>query len=215
VAIAIRPRTDRSFERSSPVARYWLAQCEGFRVAGRVKGTVERVVGTSETQDAEALVVRRAWRRHKISITDVDSVVPAARLITIGARRAGTKPHKGRRLLASAKSRAVRFAGLLAHNASVVARYVADLALAASLAVAAMLFTFAVLSSRLAIHGAHRLTAVVTQLTAAIRVRRQLVRSNRLRTRTPPGRGRGTQEAGKLSRAALLGFGPRRPTDRR
>ena len=81
--MAIRPRSERRFGRTSPVARYWLAHCEGFRVQGPVKGTVEEVVGSVDTQSAERLVVRRAWRRRTVPVAAVDAVVPAARLIVV------------------------------------------------------------------------------------------------------------------------------------
>jgi hypothetical protein len=81
--MAIRAQSERRFGKSSPVARYWLAQCEGFRVQGPVKGTVEEVVGSVDPQSPERLVVRRAWRRRTVPVAAIDAVVPAARLIVV------------------------------------------------------------------------------------------------------------------------------------
>jgi hypothetical protein len=86
--MAIRAQNERSFGKSSPVARYWLAQCEGFRVQGPVRGTVEEVVGSVDPQSAERLVVRRAWRRRTVPVAAVDAVVPAARLIVVDGQPA-------------------------------------------------------------------------------------------------------------------------------
>jgi hypothetical protein len=83
MAMAIRAQSERRFGKSSHVARYWLAQCEGFRVQGRVKGTVEEVVGSVDHQTVERLVVRRAWRRRSLPAEAIEAVVPAARLIVV------------------------------------------------------------------------------------------------------------------------------------
>jgi hypothetical protein len=89
--MAIRAQSERRFGRSSPVARYWLAQCEGFRVQGPVKGTVEEIVGSVDPQSAERLIVRRAWRRRTVSVATIDAVVPAARLIVVDGRPRTTR----------------------------------------------------------------------------------------------------------------------------
>jgi hypothetical protein len=189
VAVAIQPRTERSFERSSPVARYWLAQCEGFRVAGEVKGTVEQVVGTSDAQQPEVLVVRRALRRRNVPISDVETVVPAARLITIGGECIAATPAPSRgRVLANARSQAMPVAASfaartsvlavsLAATAAVVARRVTDVAFTVLMVVAAALFALAAFLGRLAIYGAERLTVAEKHLAAEIRARREANRS--------------------------------------
>ena len=56
--MTVQSQTERRFDGSSPVARYWLAQCEGFRVKGRLSGTVEKVIGSADEQSAETLVVQ-------------------------------------------------------------------------------------------------------------------------------------------------------------
>ncbi len=83
--MSIKPQTARRFDRSSAVARYWLANCEGFRVRGPLKGTVEQVVGAPDLQSARALVVRSRGRRRKIPVEAVDVVVPATREIVVDA----------------------------------------------------------------------------------------------------------------------------------
>jgi hypothetical protein len=96
--MAIKPRTERRFDGSSPVGRYWLAQCEGFHVKGSTSGTVERVVGSVDPQSPEALVVRTAWRRRNVPVTAVDTVVPVGSWPSREARGcARTFAHGGRR----------------------------------------------------------------------------------------------------------------------
>jgi hypothetical protein len=83
--MSIKPQVARRFDRSSAVARYWLTRCEGFRVRGPLKGTVEQVVGSPDLQTAQELVVRTHGRRRHIPVEAVDVVVPAAREIVVGA----------------------------------------------------------------------------------------------------------------------------------
>src|SRR2546423_13238940 len=89
VAMTVQARTERRFDRSSPVARYWLAQCEGFRVKGPLNGTVEKVVGAVDQQSAEALVVRTGWRGHNIPRGAVHPGGPARRFIVGDADNRG------------------------------------------------------------------------------------------------------------------------------
>jgi hypothetical protein len=149
-------------------------------VAGRVKGTVEQVVGTSDAQRAEVLVVRRALRRHRVSVADVAAVVPAARLITVDGGRAERSPAQARsRALAGARSRAVPVAASLAGRASIVARRVADVAFTVVLIVSATLFTLAAFISKLAIYGAHRSMTAAREWQQRPAVRREKPRSTR------------------------------------
>src|SRR5262249_22968922 len=109
----IKPQTARRFARSSPVARYWLAHCEGFWVRGPLKRTVEQVVGSPDLQNAQALVVRTRGRRRNIPVEAVDVVVPAAREIVVDGQQVAPTPSSARehsRELASAGSRAVTVA---------------------------------------------------------------------------------------------------------
>ena len=186
MAISVRPRTDRSFERSSPVARYWLAQCEGFRVDGGVKGTVEQVEGTSDAQRPEVLVVRRALRRQRVPVADVAAVVPAARLITIEGARPETAPDRARsRALATARSRAVPVAVSLVGGATVVARRVADVAFTVLMIVAATLFAFAAFLSKLAVYAVHQLVTTAREWQEASARRQAEARASRRRRARP------------------------------
>jgi hypothetical protein len=81
----IKPQTARRFDAASPVARYWLAHCEGFRVRGPLRGTVEAVVATADLQTAQALVVRTRGRTRNVPVEAVDVVVPASREIVVDA----------------------------------------------------------------------------------------------------------------------------------
>ncbi|HSC72582.1 MAG TPA: hypothetical protein VLB89_00355 [Gaiellaceae bacterium] len=106
----IKPQTARRFDRSSPVARYWLAHCEGFHVRGPLKGTVEQVVAAPDLQTAQALVVRTRGRKRNVPIEAVDVVVPASREIVVDAEQveptaAPARAHS--RALAKSWSRAV------------------------------------------------------------------------------------------------------------
>ena len=67
------------FEGSGPVARYWLANCEGFRVRGGLSGTVEELLRDSDPHVTTRLVVRtrryaayqRKWMRRVPGLVSV------------------------------------------------------------------------------------------------------------------------------------------------
>lgn len=145
--MTVQARTARRFDRSSPVARYWLAQCEGFRVKGTLNGTVEKVVGSVDRQRPESLVVRTAWRRCNIPVEQVDAVVPAARMIVVdnGAGGIAQAPtHHRVRALADASSNAADAVVLtVAEKAPPLARFVRDVLLALGLFLAAALVALA------------------------------------------------------------------------
>ena len=148
VAMTVQARTERRFDRSSPVARYWLAQCEGFRVKGPLNGTVEKVVGAVDQQSAESLVVRTAWRRHNIPVDAVDAVVPAARLIVVddddSGEAAAAQPYERTRAVAAASSHAAgAVATTVADKAPPLARLLRDVVLTLALFIAAALVTLA------------------------------------------------------------------------
>ena len=107
--MAIRLEARRRFEATSPVARYWLTQCHGFRVGGVRKGTVEEIVSTSDPYAPELLIVRNVYRRREIPVSTVEAVVPAERLIVVGdGVAAGDRRRRRRpvRTLARSASRA-------------------------------------------------------------------------------------------------------------
>jgi hypothetical protein len=106
----IKPQTARRFDASSPVARYWLAHCEGFRVRGPLKGRVEAVVAAADLQTAQSLVVRTRGRRRHVPVGAVDVVVPASREIVVDAQQvepAAAFARDQSRALARSGSRAV------------------------------------------------------------------------------------------------------------
>jgi hypothetical protein len=194
--MAIRPKTERRFDTSSPVARYWLAQCEGFRVKGPMNGTVEEVVGSVDLQSAEALVVRSAWRRHTIPVTAVDVVVPAARLIVVDRRRgeaALASDHARTHAVADAGSRAASsVAGAVAHNGPPVARFLMDVGVALALLIAGALSAVAGF-----------VAATGSRLHAGVRARRQAAAERRRRASRVAAPDRPDER--RLSRAAVLG----------
>jgi hypothetical protein len=127
--MGIQPQTARRFDKSSPVARYWLAQCEGFRVKGPLKGKVVEVVGSGDLQNAEALVVRTARGRRRVPVQDVAVVVPAARLIVVDGRPEPTAAAQRTQAVARASSRAAGSAtATVARTAPRAARVAADAA---------------------------------------------------------------------------------------
>jgi len=126
----IKPQTARRFNRSSAVARYWLAHCEGFRVRGPLKGRVEQVVAAPDLQTAQALVVRTRGRRRSIPVEAIDVVVPASREIVVAAELVAPNG-------SSAGSRAVSAAAATAARVTPrAARSLADVMKALALLVA-------------------------------------------------------------------------------
>jgi hypothetical protein len=164
--MSIKPQVARRFDRSSAVARYWLAHCEGFRVRGPLKGTVEQVVGSADLQTAQELVVRTRGRRRNIPVEAVDVVVPAAREIVVVADEIEprTSPARERsRALARSGSRAVTAAATTTARVTPrAARSLADVlkAVATLVAVgAAAIARAAVAVAAQAVHAAARLRA--------------------------------------------------------
>ena len=168
--MTVQSRSERRFDRSSPVARYWLAQCEGFRVKGPLNGTVEKVVGSADEQSAETLVVRTGWRRRSIPVDAVDAVVPAARLIVVdnGSDEAAHAPaHHRTRAVAEASTHAAdAIATTVADKAPPLARFVRDVVLALALLLAAGLATLARGVGTVAVRTAQLATIAVARLTA-------------------------------------------------
>jgi hypothetical protein len=133
--MTVQSRTERRFDRSSPVARYWLAQCEGFHVKGPVTGIVEKVVGSAAEQSAESLVVRSGWRRHTIQVDSVDAVVPAARLIVVQV--APPSHHRSRSLAQGGSRAAGAVAATVTDRAPPLARFARDAVMTLALLIAA------------------------------------------------------------------------------
>lgn len=164
--MSIKPQVARRFDRSSAVARYWLAHCEGFRVRGPLKGTVEQVVGTPDLQTAQELVVRTHGRRRSIPVEAVDVVVPAAREIVVGGNGIAPATSSARehsRALAQSGSRAVTAAAATTARVTPrAARSLADVLKTLAILVAlgaAMVARVAVAIATQAVHAAARLRA--------------------------------------------------------
>src|SRR6266446_6346256 len=76
------------FEGGGPVARYWLANCEGFVVKGGAHGVVEELIRDADPHVTTRLVIRtRARRRRIISASAVSTVVPADSVLIVAHRR--------------------------------------------------------------------------------------------------------------------------------
>jgi hypothetical protein len=72
------------FEGTGPVARYWLAHCEGFAVKGGTHGVVESLIRDADPHVTTRLVVRTGGHRRKIVPAHaVAAVVPAAKLLVV------------------------------------------------------------------------------------------------------------------------------------
>src|SRR3954471_23442448 len=86
---------DTRFGGSSPVARYWLAHCEGFVVRGGARGVVEELIRDADPFVTTRLVVRtRGRRREIVAAAAVASVDPAERVLVVQQRRT-TRPNRG------------------------------------------------------------------------------------------------------------------------
>jgi hypothetical protein len=88
--MSIDVRRARSFDRSSPVHAYWLANGEGFSVrAGEREGVVEEVELDLAHERAAALVVRYGPRRRsRLAPESVAAVVPSEELLLVPAAEA-------------------------------------------------------------------------------------------------------------------------------
>jgi hypothetical protein len=189
--MAIKPRTERRFDGTSPVGRYWLAQCEGFHVKGSTSGTVERVVGSVDPQNPEALVVRTAWGRRNVPVTAVDTVVPAARLIVVeGDARSVT---------------ARTVAAKVARKAPPVAGFALDAVRALVLLAGAALVTLVRILRTVLLRCGQLAVTVGARLRSHVRARRQAA----IERHASAARARATvsRDGRKISRAAVLRLG--------
>ena len=76
------------FEGTDPVARYWLANCEGFAVEGAARGVVEELQRDDDPHVTARLVVRtRGGRRKIVQAASIASVVPADRVLVVERER--------------------------------------------------------------------------------------------------------------------------------
>ena len=80
-------RQSRRFDASSPVTRYWLANCVGFSLSGGGHGTVERVVADFNPYDPSMLEVRTSRHRvRRVPTSAVIAVVPQDQLLVVDRR---------------------------------------------------------------------------------------------------------------------------------
>src|SRR6476620_8823471 len=81
-------RQSRRFDASSPVTRYWLANCVGFSLSGGGHGTVEQVIADFNPHDPSVLEVRTSRHRvQRIPTSAVIAVVPQDQVLVIDHRR--------------------------------------------------------------------------------------------------------------------------------
>jgi hypothetical protein len=72
------------FEGTGPVARYWLAHCEGFAVEGGARGVVEELLHDASPHLTSRLLVRtRRGRTRVIPVSAVATVSPAERTLVV------------------------------------------------------------------------------------------------------------------------------------
>jgi hypothetical protein len=85
------------FEGTGPVARYWLAHCEGFAVEGGARGVVEELLYDANPHLTSRLRVRtRRGRTRVIPVSAVASVSPAERTLIVHEPRRDAKPARQR-----------------------------------------------------------------------------------------------------------------------
>jgi hypothetical protein len=85
------------FEGTGPVARYWLARCEGFAVEGGARGTVEDLLFDVSPHLTSRLLVRtRRGRTCVIPVSAVATVSPAERTLVVHERRPKPKAKRQR-----------------------------------------------------------------------------------------------------------------------
>ena len=84
-----------SFDRTSPVLAYWLANCEGFRVrADGRSGVVTDVEVGPSGQVSELVVSFGRGRRTVVAAADVQAVVPAEGVLVLGGALAQPRPQR-------------------------------------------------------------------------------------------------------------------------
>jgi hypothetical protein len=106
------------FEGDGPVARYWLARCEGFEVEGSVRGVVEELLRDGDPHLTARLVVRtRRRRRAIVPVARVRSVVPAERVLVVEPAQKPVRPPVWRPRVRRVTAASARRSGTLARHA--------------------------------------------------------------------------------------------------
>jgi hypothetical protein len=96
--MTVQLREKRHFDRSSPVLQYWLANCEGFRIAGAAGGRVEELVAEIDARRPDELVVRgRLGLKRVVPTRAVEAIVPAEKLLILDTAALGRKTARARR----------------------------------------------------------------------------------------------------------------------
>jgi hypothetical protein len=86
--MAVALRQSKRFDASSPVTRYWLANCVGFSLAGGGHGTVERILADINPHDPSVLEVRTGRHRvRRVPTSAVIAVVPQEQVLVVGRRQ--------------------------------------------------------------------------------------------------------------------------------
>jgi hypothetical protein len=86
--MAVALRQSRRFDASSPVTRYWLANCVGFSLAGGGRGTVERIYADLNPHDPSMLEVRTSRHRvRRVPTSAVIAVIPQEQVLVVDRRR--------------------------------------------------------------------------------------------------------------------------------
>jgi hypothetical protein len=108
------------FEGRGPVARYWLAHCEGFAVEGGARGVVEELLHDANPHLTSRLLVRtRRGRVRVIPVSAVSTVSPAERTLIVHEPRPKprSKPKTSSRRVRRAVMRATAVTRPVLHSA--------------------------------------------------------------------------------------------------
>jgi hypothetical protein len=103
------------FEGTGPIARYWLAHCEGFAVEGGARGVVEELLHDSDPHSTSRLLVRtRRGRTRLIPVSAVVTVSPVERTLVVRERKRTRKRTPKQRTSSRRVRRAVSRASVAA-----------------------------------------------------------------------------------------------------
>jgi hypothetical protein len=80
-------RQSHRFDASSPVTRYWLANCVGFSLAGGGRGTVERILADVDPYDPSILEVKTGRKVRRVPTSAVIAVVPQEQVLVVDRRQ--------------------------------------------------------------------------------------------------------------------------------
>jgi hypothetical protein len=93
--MAVALRQSRRFDSSSPVTRYWIANCVGFSLSGGGRGRVERILTDGNPYDPSVLEVRTSHRRvRRVPTSAVIACIPQEQMLVVGGSRRITPDHR-------------------------------------------------------------------------------------------------------------------------